>query len=382
MSLSRFMEHALYCPVYGYYEKEGDKIGRRGDYYTSVSAGSLFGELLACQFAEWFEQGPGIEKCQESGVECHGSGHEKCRVGSGECGVENAEDGGAEEWGAATVQLVEAGAHGGQLAKDILGWMREWRGEVYGRLEYCIVEPSDRRREWQRRTLSDFLGKVRWVEEVPGVRCRAPCIIFANELLDAMPVHRLGWDAGQRAWFEWGITVEDGRFAWTRMSAPACLLVGTSPLDAVLPDGFTREVCPAAVDWWRQAASVLQCRKLVALDYGLTAEESLLPERPGGTLRAYSRHRVGTDVLLDPGEQDITAHVDFDAIQRAGEAAGLTTETFITQSQFLTKIVEKILSGAVKFGEWTSERTRQFQTLTHPEHLGRAFRVLVQARGG
>ena len=76
ISLARFMELALYCPVYGYYEKEGDKIGRRGDYYTSVSVGSLFGELLACQFAEWLEEAPGSAECQESGVECHVSGQQ------------------------------------------------------------------------------------------------------------------------------------------------------------------------------------------------------------------------------------------------------------------------------------------------------------------
>lgn len=206
-------------------------------------------------------------------------------------------------------------------------------------------------------------------------------IIFANELLDAMPVHRLGWDAKERTWFEWGITAEDGRFAWARMPAATCRLPEPSPLESVLPDGFVREVCPSAADWWREAARVLGCGRLVTFDYGLLAEELLVPERLNGTLRAYSRHRLSSDVLSDPGDQDITAHVDFSAIQQAGESAGLQTETFATQSQFLTQIAAKILGGEVRFGEWTPERTRQFQTLTHPEHLGRAFRVMVQSRG-
>ena len=103
------------------------------------------------------------------------------------------------------------------------------------------------------------------------------------------------------------------------------------------------------------------------------------PAAPRGTLRAYFRHHVTDDLLANPGEQDLTAHVNFSAIQKAGEAAGLTTESFSTQPQFLTQILEKAVADK-SFGEWNAHRTRQFQTLTHPEHLGRAFRVLVQKR--
>ena len=193
----------------------------------------------------------------------------------------------------------------------------------------------------------------------------------------------------------------------------------------VLPDGFTVETCPAAVAWWRRAAECLVQGKLVAIDYGLTDEEVFVPERREGTLRGYRGHRLSHDILADPGEQDITAHVNFGAIQRAGEAAGLSTDALLSQAQFLTPLVERLLSfsrrhrdhepkrepsprpsplrraegdlsgadevsevlGATRFmesqiGEWTSARIRQFQTLTHPEHLGRAFRVLVQSRDG
>ena len=85
-------------------------------------------------------------------------------------------------------------------------------------------------------------------------------------------------------------------------------------------------------------------------------------------------------MLAHPGEEDITAHVNFAAIQAAGESAGLETQAFVTQSQFLTRVAAHIWNGQGSFGEWTAERTRQFQTLTHPEHLGRSFRVLVQGR--
>jgi SAM-dependent MidA family methyltransferase len=395
ISMARFMELALYCPVYGYYEKEEDKIGRRGDYYTSVSVGRLFGELLACQFAQWLEEGPGSQKCQESGADCHASGQEvveglspKSKVQSPKFKVQSRSLKAQAQTVGGRLQIVEAGAHRGELAGDILRWLREWRGDLYERLEYCIAEPSERRRGWQRTTLTEFTSKLRWVNALAeldtnatsGAARTASRIIFSNELLDAMPVHRLGWNAKERTWFEWAITFEDGRFVWTRMPGPRDLVPGSSPLDAVLPDGFTREVSPAAAAWWREAARVLRRGWLLTFDYGFTSEENFVPERPCGTLRGYFRQMLAADILTNPGEQDITAHVDFSAIQQIGESVGLQTEAFVTQAQFLTRIAEKVLSGAVRFGDWTPERTRQFHTLTHPQHLGRAFRVLVQAR--
>jgi len=178
------MELALYCPVFGYYEGEGDKIGRRGDYYTSVSTGSLFGELLACQFAEWLSGG--------------------------------------------SPRLIEAGAHRAELARDILVWLRDNRPALFGQLNYLIVEPSERRRAWQRETLRTINAKVQWLERVDEisrpVSGLAPSaqssrdVIFSNELLDSMPVHRLRWSARQRAWFECGVAFKEGRFVWERMA--------------------------------------------------------------------------------------------------------------------------------------------------------------------
>jgi SAM-dependent MidA family methyltransferase len=221
-------------------------------------------------------------------------------------------------------------------------------------------------------------------------------IIFSNELLDAMPARRLGWDAGEQVWFEWGVTSRAGRFVWTRMagggSADRSQPFGAaSPLPGVdramgnelrerLPDGFSTEACPAAEQWWRMAASALEAGKLLTIDYGLTAEEIFMPERKEGTLRAHRRHQSSGDVLANPGEQDITAHVNFTAIRVAGESAGLTTDAFATQAQFLTAIAARTWKDQASFGPWTPERTRQFVTLTHPEHLGRSFRVLVQSR--
>lgn len=389
------MECALYCPVYGLYEKEEDTIGRRGDYYTSVSVGPLFGELLALQFAEWLEKLPAPA--------------------------------------GAPLQIVEAGAHRGDLARDILSWLRAHRPGLARTVEYCIVEPSSHRQEWQRHALRDFISRARWVTSFrelgqtgagpSGARNRRMTrgVIFSNELLDALPVHRLGWDANRMAWFEWGVTFLNDCFCWTRLTdeqsevsfpnlgAPASRLPlafpqtdelegGTAPLpgerleaalfrdfgatlgNLALPDGFILDFCPAAGRWWAEAARVLECGKLLAIDYGLTADELFSPERSGGTLRAYSRHHVNSDVLANPGKQDLTAHVNFSELREVGESAGLQTEAWLTQEQFLTRIAAPIFRGEISFGEWTPERTRQFQTLTHPNHLGRSFRVLVQSR--
>jgi SAM-dependent MidA family methyltransferase len=343
LSFARFMELALYCPNYGYYETQKDNPGRRGDFYTSVSAGELFGQLLAFQFAEWLEEIKTLNS-QPS-----------------------------------TLNLIEAGAHDGKLAGDILNWLQLHRPKLFEQTEYLIIEPSARRREWQKETLKNFMPRVRLLSRFNDSTIqRFNGIIFSNELLDAFPVHRFGWDAKNKKWFEWGVAVEGGKFVWAKIQNPQSAIRNPQS-EVVLPDNYTIETSPAAENWWRDAAKVLDRGRLLTFDYGLTADELFSPSRTRGTLRAYFRHHTGDDILADVGEQDLTAHVNFSAIQKAGEEAGLKTESFSTQEQFLTQIFRKTL-GDKTIGEWNSRLTRQFQTLTHPEHLGRAFRVLVQSR--
>ena len=337
---ARFMELALYHPACGYYEQPGIAPGRGGDFYTSVSVGSLFGELLAFQFARWLAALPGPR------------------------------------------QIVEAGAHDGRLAGDVLRWFARHQAALVANLEYWLIEPSPRRREVQARVLAEFAPRVRWFESwstVPAGGVQG--VIFSNELLDAFPCHRLAWDAVARQWYECGVTLRDDEFTWALLPAPTGLAPALpAPLLDVLPDGFATESCPAASGWWRQAARSLRAGKLLTLDYGLTREQFFVPERAGGTARAYQRHRVSQDLLADPGEQDLTAHVNFSEVREAGEAEGLHTADYLSQGQFLTRILQLTLAGGEAFDEWTGARTRQFQALTHPEHLGRSFRVLVQER--
>lgn len=349
MTFARFMEMALYHSEWGYYQTKAQAVGSPGDFYTSVSVGNLFGELLVFQFLE-----------------------------------------GLEGFLGQSVQLVEAGAHDGRLAADILGWINQNRPDIGHEIEYWIVEPSPRRQCWQRERLDIFAGQVRWAADFSALPIAGVTgVIFANELLDAMPVHRLGWDAKRQCWFEWGVKVQGDHFTWEQIQclrgdfSTALADAGLdlpAELGALLPDGFTIEVSPQAGDWWRKAAGALQRGRLVALDYGLAAEEFLAPHRAQGTARAYVRHHVSRDLLASPGGQDLTAHVNFTQLQRVGEAAGLITETYISQEQFLTRAAQRAASPGAVFGAWTPERVRQFQTLTHPEHLGRSFQVLVQSR--
>jgi SAM-dependent MidA family methyltransferase len=401
LSFARFMELALYCPNSGYYETKKDNPGRRGDFYTSVSAGELFGQLLAFQFAEW------LTEIQSRNPQPLGA-------------AKRSEDG-------STLNLVEAGAHDGTLAKDILTWLQWSRPELFGQIEYGIIEPSARRRGWQGEALKNFAPRVRWFDSFEHAsrithHAKFNGVIFSNELLDAMPVRRFGWDAAKKLWFEWGVALEVEKFVWAKIpnselppspSAPARqapiqaasqrsadgrtpnsespssifhLLARRSEAETapsslldVLPDGYAIETCPAAENWWREAANILERGRLLTIDYGLTDDELFSPGRTRGTLRAYFRHHATDDLLANVGEQDLTAHVNFSAIQSAGEACGLQTETFSTQAQFLTRILAQA-SKDKNFGEWGTKQSRQFQTLTHPEHLGRAFRVLVQSR--
>jgi len=359
------MRLALYCPVYGYYEKEKDMVGRSGDFYTSVSVGSLFGELLAFRFASWLA---------ESSI--------RARFGKGARPDEPA-------------QIVESGAHRGQLARDILAWTRQYRPGLFECLEYVIVEPSAVHQTAQKHYLDAFSSKIRWVQEMDQLASDeegAIRIIFSNELLDAMPVHKVAWDAQKKNWFEWGVGLNGDAFCWQRMDLhespfPTALnnsskaaLEDASFLEA-LPDGYSIEFSAVAREWWTSAAKALGRGKLLTFDYGLESQEIFAPERRGGTLRAYQNHRVQPDVLKTPGESDITAHVNFLALLETGESVGLKTEGFMTQERFLTQIAGLAIQTRDGFGAWTSSRTRQLQTLTHPNHLGRSFKVLIQTRG-
>lgn len=347
---ARFMELALYCPESGYYERNQDTVGCRGDFITSVSTGELFGQLLAFQFGEWLENLRTFQTASEK------------------------------------LRIVEAGAHDGKLAEDILTWLKTNRGELFSEIEYILIEPSQRRQNWQKQRLEPF-SNVRWVPSLDDFSKAVPrntCIgiLFGNELLDAFPIHRFGWDAEARNWFEWGVAFDSQKFIWCKIECSHPITDDLCPaqLRDVLPNNFVIETSPTAMNWWCQAAKIFSHGKLLAIDYGFNKENLFSPSRTNGTLRAYYKHRLMDDALANVGEQDLTAHVNFPALQAAGENAGLNTEIACTQPQFLIRILAAAVDKGC-FNALDAKQVRQFHSLTHPEHLGRAFQVLVQRAG-
>lgn len=338
----RFMERALYCPEHGYYERRCHTPGRGGDYFTSVSVGEVFGGLLARRFCGWME--------------------------------------GEGEW-----LIVEGGAHDGRLAADILGWMGRVRPDCLERVRYMIVEPSKVRRGWQESLLGEWLGKVSWVDgwEALG-RGGVTGVVISNELLDAMPVVRLGWDVGCGGWFEWGVTWDGERFIWAKMERVSMLprlaeeWLGevTRELGGSLTEGCVLELAPGAMEWWGMAASVLGSGYVVGFDYGWDGVEGWRLAGGRGTLRGYRGHQWVDDVLVDVGEQDLTAHVQWELIRRAGEGAGLRTEALLPQGRWLSGVLAEC-----GLDDWGAKEVRQFHTLTHPAQMGSSLQVLVQSRG-
>lgn len=347
LSFRRYMELALYHPEHGYYEQpELCQTGRKGDFYTSVSVGSVFGELLA-----WFILAQTKDLTRP-------------------------------------IEIVEAGAHAGHLARDILQTLRGIAPELLVHTRYRILDPSPARRAVQAETLKEFSAHISWVngiEELPDDSVRG--VILSNELLDAFPVHRIGWSAADKSWFEWLVDWKHDSPMWFRSetaSFPAELKLALPPVSPeladLLPDGFTTELCPAATQWWSTAARKLNAGWLLTFDYGIEGLDFLSPERAQGTLRAYRQHRMVENPLADPGEQDLTAHVNFTAIREAGEAAGLSTIHDEPQARFLPRILAAEGSARRPDFKWAPAKIRQFQTLTHPDYLGRSFRVLAQRR--
>ena len=340
---SRFMGLALYETDLGYYETQRE-VGREGDFYTNVSVGSLYGELLGFQFADWLSEIEG------------------------------------------PVQLVEVGAHDGCLANDILSYLRDWRQALYKRTELVLLEPSVTRIKWQQAKLDKFKDKVKWVhgkcEPFRGV-------FYSNELLDAVPVDRLVWDADREQWAQSYVKLEGGKIKCSIKSGTEINWLHSHDVfpDSsfknwdMLPDGYVM-VLPLEGRYklWDEICGSLVEGKAVTIDYGMEEEDFFEPPRENGTLRGYYRHRQVDDILEQPGEVDITASVNFTSVRRSAQSHGLECKPLSAQANFLVSVFEKTLSQPEQFPEWTPERRRQFQTLVHPEHLGRSFKVFECGR--
>ncbi len=334
VSFAWFMEQALYHPELGYYSSGRCAIGRRGDYFTNVSVGPLFGRLLAAQFVEMWES--------------------LGRPGD--------------------FVIVEQGAHQGDFVRDVLGAVRERCPECFSTLRYWIIEPFPILRERQRDTLRDFGKQLTWKESLADLEPFCG-VQFSNELLDAMPVHLLR-RAGD-GWQERFVVESGDEFGFA--PAPVSDAELRRHLEAIprdLPDAYETEANLAALKWMEQFAPKLARGYVLAIDYGYSRDEYYAPERRSGTLQCFSKHRILPSPLTEIGHADITAHVDWTSLAERAETCGLSVAGFTDQHHFTTGVVTALMPE--QFGADADARTRRaLQTLLHPEILGTTFQFLA-----
>ena len=335
-----FMEEALYHPELGYYARETRQVGRGGDFYTSVSVGPLFGELLARRFLQWWENAGSLAK-----------------------------------W-----RIIESGAHDGTLAADVLTELRSLSPTAFSALEYSIPEPLPRLQAAQRETLAGF-SCVRFLSSSAELASEPlPGIAFGNELLDALSFHIIEWRDDR--WHECLVALENDRFVWKLDTQPLsdALRLALADLPGPFPEGYRTEVRTCFIGFFQPLLAALTSGLLIWPDYGYERDDYYHPDRTTGTLRTFSKHRAAEDPLAAPGEMDITAHVDFTAATRAAESLGCRPLGLRTQSAWLTGLAREWLLA--QEGKPDPAGLRQFQTLTHPGHLGTRFHILELGKEG
>jgi len=357
ITFAQFMELALYHPQFGYYSSSNRTIGPQGDFVTSSHMGHDFGQLLAEQFADMWKQ-----------------------LNSPE-----------------SFTLVEMGAGQGLVAADVLEHLSKHYPECFEHLRYIVVEKSSALRVEQKKRLAHWQAQgvdLSWkaleeISEESIVGCA-----FSNELVDAFPVHWVEWHGELK---EMWVETEGDRFISQlgELSTPDLQTyfeqVGID-FSQNYANGYRTEVNLAALDWLAQVSACLQRGYLLTIDYGYTAQRYYSPARCEGTLQCYYQHAHHSDPFARVGAQDITAHVDFSALERYGEAVGLEKVGFMQQGLFLmalglgdrlTKLSQPQApekSAAGKTIQAVMMRREALQQLISPMGFGN-FGVLIQAKG-
>jgi SAM-dependent MidA family methyltransferase len=351
ITFERFMELALYHPQHGYYTNpEGfptERIGKKGDYFTSVSVGPLFGRLLAKQFLKFREE-----------------------LGN-----------------PAEFEIVEFGGHRGQLRVDVLAAAPD--------LRYRIIEAGDPLPDSIIGCVfsNEFLDALpvhlvqvkdgAWQEVYVQTTCPSPKPSpprgegqhAAREHGGSDPLQSSppgGEDQGE------GVTLFEevlGSLSTPQLAEYLCDL----PVQHM--EGYRTEVNLRALDWLADVAQRLKRGWIVTVDYGYERHEYFAPHHRDGTLLCYHRHTKSANPYANIGEQDITAHVEFTSLIEHGKKLGLEPVLFTDQSHYLLQIGESEISEIVErtAGQISKERAAIHQ-LVHPEVMGRAFKVLVQKK--
>jgi len=334
VSFAWFMEQALYHPELGYYSSGRCAIGRRGDYFTNVSVGPLFGRLLAAQFAEMWEL--------------------LGRPGD--------------------FTIVEQGAHHGDFARDVLAATSEKTPEFFSVLRYSIIEPFPILQERQEEALRDFGGKVDWKNSLENLKPFCG-VHFSNELLDAMPVHLIS-RSREGEWRERRVAEANDGFTFvTGPIEDGKLRKHLESIAANFPGDYETEVNLAALEWIGAVSRKLERGYVMMGDYGYPRDKFYSPERTTGTLQCYAQHRTISSPLCEIGEADISAHIDWTSIAARAEEGGLTLVGFTDQHHFITGLISRLTPGEFEGSDASTRRA--LQTLLHPELLGASFQFLA-----
>ncbi len=257
--------------------------------------------------------------------------------------------------------ILELGAGSGALAETLLKELAR---------EYLILETSSALRERQRARLGD---RVKFLDRLPEA---FRGVVIANEVVDAMPVHAVAWRAG--GIMERGVSRD---LAWAERSASGQVLQEAKAIDVPIP--YESEIGLAGRAWMRSLAERLEQGAIFVIDYGFPRHEYYHPQRAMGTLMCHARHRAHGDPFHRPGEQDISAHVDFSALARAAREGGLELLGYATQAQFLVNcgITEVLAQANVENALHYAPIAAEAQKLLSPAEMGELFKVLAVGRG-
>jgi SAM-dependent MidA family methyltransferase len=329
-----YMELCLYHPEWGYYARPQVKFGKAGDFYTSSDVHAVFGRLLARQFEEmWRALGE-----------------------------------------PARLELIELGPGRGLFARDVLDWSAKKFPKLFASLHYVLVERSPALRQRLFDTLQAHInhGKAEVAEKLPTDREHA--IVFANEFFDALPVDVIAYEGLLR------VGEAEGKFVETFAEAPAEHLAYLDRHSVRPQSGERVEVALDAPRYIEQMSAAMKRGFAIVIDYGYTRNEQVAG-RHLDTLACYREHGMTGDPYEAPGEQDITAHVNFTALEAAAASAGLSKLGLVTQSQFLLGIGEETqFADAFEGCSLPQEHAKvalQLKHLVTPAGMGETFHVLV-----
>lgn len=340
ITFREFMRMALYEPGLGYYMRPDTEIGKAGDFYTSPHLHPAFGQMIAKQIEEmWALLGKG------------------------------------------PFTVIEQGPGKGYLAKDILDYIEAKNGELYGLLSYHLIELNPALKEFQGRLLGEkHQNRISWG---PGLAEKAAekgkGVLLANELLDAFPVHLVRVRGGALMEIRVGYAPEKGFYeVLAAPSAPEIeeYIKEFAP-DGVLPEGYRTEVDLDVRGWLKEVKAAFKGGFfLLVIDYGYPAWDYYGPERDRGTLMCYRGHRTSENPYKDPGSLDITAHVNFSALERWGRDFGFRCAGFCPQGTYLVSLgLEEIL------GAMSQADILKVKGLLLPGTMGQTHKVMVLYNG-